>query len=56
VPFVFVSAVIWKKKISRKTFYAALTYEDVSPGQIYLGFLKITSVRKIDWGNWVECA
>ena len=33
--FFFVSAVIWEKKISRKTFYVALTYENVPPGQIF---------------------
>jgi len=53
VPFFFVSAVIWEKKISRKTFYVALTYENVPPGQI-VWFLKDTLVRKIDWGNWVR--
>jgi len=50
VPFFFVSAVIWEKKISRKTF-VALTYEDVPPGQRYLSFFTNTLVRKIDWGT-----
>jgi len=57
VPFFFVSCVIWEKKISRKNFYVALTFQDRIPDERYLDLLKKTLVKKRYTGKTVsQCA